>query len=415
MKKSKKMGLLFYIFISSLTFVNAEAIDCKDTSIRKVTRPYYSNKPSSPTFEYSYRWINIDRSKPVFIYIPGGPGQTSIRQVPGWLEKENTILTDPRGVGCNEQNPDSTPDEFYTSAEIANDIIGMIRQEKIENYVLYGTSFGTMVATMIASKVSHDSSIAKPKSILLEGIMGRASHGQEWEQNVSTQWLKLKKDLPDNIRSKIDADEWPVPVTPEDMGEGVSQWLTLGKGMLSSILTGLFNSTEKKQQEEIIKNFFHYNPQSLPPNFVKVHRNISCREFSNEQSAPDEPRLLVKGQLVPGKKTYCSGIAYSNPYDAGNWLVEAPIFYFVGENDPATPVWQAEYHFTKQTKTARFLTIIGEGAGHAPLSATLYFADGCGKKVLESVATADFETVNSALKTCKTPSKVVSTVKHAPH
>jgi pimeloyl-ACP methyl ester carboxylesterase len=374
---------------------------CATNEIVRLSLPVYPDKSKSPMFQYLYRRTMPSPGQPTVIFLPGGPGQTSITNGLDTLKKYNVIYTDPRGVGCNQNEFESWSDDFYDSRYLASDILSIIENEKLIDYVIYGQSYGTLLATIIASKIEQTHTIPRPQLLFLEGIMGRASQGDEWEIEYSKQWNNLKTRLPLDIQQKINADAWPIKLTPEGLGEGISGFLSLGKGMIDALLIGLFTTQNPTELEGIAKLFQH-KPSEIPPSFLKLHRNISCREFSNSQSRPNEPRQLLHGQLIAGKKTYCDGIAYSRQFDAGKWPTTVPLYYFVGENDPNTPVWQAEYHFNHQPLSPKNLIVVQDGAGHAPLTVNLSM-DGCGKKILDSVVLNKGDDFEDALQECKTP------------
>jgi len=58
------------------------------------------------------------------------------------------------------------------------------------------------------------------------------------------------------------------------------------------------------------------------------------------------------------------------PFDSSDFQVGAPVYYFTGEFDPATPEWQAQYHFERQHSGPRTLVAV-KNAGHFALSGSL--------------------------------------------
>ena len=66
----------------------------------------------------------------------------------------------------------------------------------------------------------------------------------------------------------------------------------------------------------------------------------------------------------------CSDIPFTNPFDIKDWPFHGTIYYFSGENDPATPPSMAQYHFDSQSFAKRFLVHVKEG-GHNPLKVNL--------------------------------------------
>src|SRR5262245_41883587 len=81
---------------------------CDTAAVQRISRPYWDG--STDTFEYAFEYHAASSPNlPTVVYIPGGPGQTSIGESEDWLSRlpagYGVVLTDPRGVGCNA-NPD---------------------------------------------------------------------------------------------------------------------------------------------------------------------------------------------------------------------------------------------------------------------------------------------------------------------
>ena len=116
----------------------------------------FPEQADSPTFGYSYKvFPGTDPNAATIVFLPGGPGGTSIsveRDEDHAPASYTLIATDPRGVGCNAApSSDYYPDEFYSSLHFADDVIAIIEREKLDNYLIYGVSYGTQLATMVAT------------------------------------------------------------------------------------------------------------------------------------------------------------------------------------------------------------------------------------------------------------------------
>ena len=85
-------------------------------------------------------------------------------------------------------------------------------------------------------------------------------------------------------------------------------------------------------------------------------------------------------QEVAGSE--CLGVTMDRPFDVRNYPTQTPTFYFSGDLDPATPPWQADYHYANNLYADRTLVRI-LGGGHGPL----YLNEGpaCSKAVFAAI------------------------------
>src|SRR3974377_1107642 len=114
--------------------------ECVIHEIHKITLPVYSDRPQSPHFQYSFQvQPGSDPSLPVIIYLPGGPGETSIGRSLSKIPKTFTVIhTDPRGAGCNTASEQEIPDNALTSEYLAADILGIVQELQLKEYLIFG-------------------------------------------------------------------------------------------------------------------------------------------------------------------------------------------------------------------------------------------------------------------------------------
>src|SRR5688572_3671556 len=78
---------------------------CASPEVQRIARPLDPRAPKAGSFEYAFRLIpGTDPDAPLVIFLPGGPGQTSIespRDAFAIPARYSLVYTDPRGVGCN--------------------------------------------------------------------------------------------------------------------------------------------------------------------------------------------------------------------------------------------------------------------------------------------------------------------------
>lgn len=121
--------------------------------------PKEHDNPSAGTFPYRYElsFVNKDPEATTAVYLPGGPGGGSIGETARFQENfptMNLVLIDPRGVGCNFQGPDGFKLRQLSTEEHARDVLDVIKQLKLKNFIIYGISYGTVVGTKVALPVS---------------------------------------------------------------------------------------------------------------------------------------------------------------------------------------------------------------------------------------------------------------------
>ena len=66
----------------------------------------------------------------------------------------------------------------------------------------------------------------------------------------------------------------------------------------------------------------------------------------------------------------CSSIKLSNPYDSAKFQISSPLFYFAGDQDIATPIEHAHYHFQHQESVSKTFIKVNN-AGHNALTINL--------------------------------------------
>lgn len=124
---------------------------------------------------------------------------------------------------------------------------------------------------------------------------------------------------------------------------------------------------------------------------------IACKEvFTDLRNTK-----LTNGRFfTPTGANYCADaeMSASRRYNVADWPVTAPIYYFEGSDDPATPADLALGHFTAQTSSSgrQFLKV--KSAGHNPFRISM---PDCYKNVFGAIAAqSDFA---AAVSGCKWP------------
>ncbi|OFZ46925.1 MAG: hypothetical protein A2381_03765 [Bdellovibrionales bacterium RIFOXYB1_FULL_37_110] len=323
---------------------------------------------SSQEFNYFYQKITKNESGPTFIIIPGGPGGTSISSYTpnpwfdlheiqfGLPQKSNIILTDPRGNGCNREN--NLNMKTYTTTNVANDILNIIKQEKLTDYILVGHSYGTMVATIL-DQLINKSLLSKPFALVLSGTLGiyfeQGNRFYGYEQSWNTFLHKLPKELQKILPPTLigDNENFPFPFGIQSdkwlsfLADGLQEGESYINGeVFSPLKDKLFKliSNDETQLEDL-KNEILLVP--IEKEMSDFFYEIYCNEIEEESED-----CLSHGYSV-----------FSRPFDSSNYQIKTKIIYFQGGLDPATPPDKAKYHFENQKSSEKILITLPVG-GH---------------------------------------------------
>lgn len=396
--------ILFFVSASASSREQVNLIsNCSSPAISKISVPIYPDRSASETFQYHYKYIPANhRNATTIIVLPGGPGATLLQHSPdepystmaiksGWF---NVIYTDPRGAGCNQYN---FPSDALKTSYLANDVVLLISKLQLKNYLIAGVSYGTVLATEAASLIEK-TNLAPPKAIILEGILGTG-----WPKSFANyigefdkEWKRVQSMLPVSAKQKLLENPLPFGLSAMAWGSylymGVISGDVPNKGHLLKLELQAF-ATGDSRALEYLRGKVSQHESVVAPWPQRLFQTVGCQELFKEWGYA----VLKDGQLqsVP-QPEICNGFDYE-PYDAKNFLIKAPIFYFQGPYDHAAPYESARYHFLHQTKSNRvFITVAG--AAHAPLTGSLRIL-GCTDVIWKTIDT-DPGHLSQALNSC---------------
>src|SRR5690349_7867087 len=198
-----------------------------------IERPMFPDSDGSGTFGYSFkRYAGTDPSAPTVIFLPGGPGGASIdtERPPLATPRYTLIMTDPRGVGCNAPpRPDYYPSQFYSSVNFADDVIALIEDQQLDNYIVYGISYGTLLGTILANRI-EERGLPRPRAVVLEGVLGEAFTPDTPADYLGFQerWRDVRDRLDPSIRQQLMADPLPGGLSAEQWGAAIAAALPRG-------------------------------------------------------------------------------------------------------------------------------------------------------------------------------------------
>ncbi len=242
------------------------------------------NTASAKSFSYHYKWLaSSKRNAPLVIYIPGGPGGTSIGTVdPRVATDYSLVLTDPRGSGCND-SPDLTKEDI-SSEVIADDLIQLIKHLRPTNYMVHGHSYGTVVATILSTKIAREN-LPQPQGIFLEGVFGRYWDQRKEELGLTESWKQILLQISPQLQNELaTSKENPYGLKSEQWLKGIYQFLYLGKAyFLNYSADDLLKYFSLKQQGQALpgdlqKLYGSINLGSLPSG-EKTWEAIACNEL----------------------------------------------------------------------------------------------------------------------------------------
>ncbi len=343
---------------------------CDDTEV--VTRPYFPEDSKSPTFQYRYKYIRREAATKTVVFLPGGPGDTSINLASNqyfldlfFPNDVNIVLTDPRGTGCNDVVPSPIPDGFFSTNHISSDVLSIVEQRRLGDYIIFGWSYGTMVATVVASQAEAIG--FAPYAVVLQSTIGK-HFGDEFDvySGFQREWDKVWSALSPPIKDLL--SEAPLP-----FGLSSAQWgaYIVGKTMFPSrrtlseelsVLEGGTQDQLDRLKTKVIE--WATSIMSSDPNYERIYKSIACDEIA---SSDNTDIALINGDLI-GHQTlgFCADRSMAHPFDSSSYQLSMPVFYLQGADDPATTVENAKYHFNNQTHGRNFLISVPL-IGHRPV------------------------------------------------
>ena len=354
--------------------------ECQDGKVRQLEMPI-NHSSSRETFTYKFYDQIINRHATTVIFIPGGPGTPSISDVEKKrkLLNDNFVLTDARGAGCN--NSPSLSAEDYSTEKIARDIVALLKHLKEEGsilegessqYILYGHSHGTTVATVVADLLKKEKFPA-PLALILESPVARAFSPSERIQKLEQTWNLRKAELQSLIQT---ANTNSFNYSAQEWGAVFMKFLYLGSNSQYSLRS--YSQSESEYLNSHTEDFQKYKSVmdvylDIPSDFQRLYPAIMCKEL--EDSFPDVQFQNGELTFTPRYQGLCRGEVRTvgETFDSRNYKVskKTDVYYFLGEHDPVIPA----SHVTELQKTqskARSQNIVTVSqAGHGPLSYAL--------------------------------------------
>ena len=394
-----KKFILFTTLILANQLYAVESYDCNFEGVNQTEIAIYPDQENSPTTKYRYQIVGkIDSEKPVVIYLPGGPGASSIDDFSNPIIRNASIrsglpgsvpwiMIDPRTVGCNRGDEKVYPDDSLTSAYLAHDVLNVIEELKLQKYILYGLSYGSQSATYVAG-LAATRGLPQPHAIFLAGVMGRGEPDGSFSipNQKIIEWELLKTQLSDKARAKL-SEEKPLGIEPARwdrlITKAVYEGYTLIDGKMRNYYLELLQTLDQDdpKAQDKLREALNPKPSNDPGTWDysrRLFREVDCHEYSPD----DGGTLFSKGNLYFNQNDNpCEDEDFDRMFDSAEFEIKSHIYYLSGTNDPAAPYIGARYHFENQHQSRRnFMSV--KGAGHVGIRQIL---PDCKDKLWEAI------------------------------
>lgn len=349
----------------------AASPQCRSSAARQLELPLFPGQANrEEKFTYTYALGGeAGTDQPWIVVLPGGPGQAAIPMPLPMPSGFPVLRIDPRGVGCNAEP--HLPTDALSSDLAAADVAAVIRREKLGSYILYGASYGTLLATLVAEKLEQDGG-PRPRAIVLEGVLGRAFGPDEYFRAPLERWKSVNAQLSPETREELSASTLPFDAPSTHWAAYIASLLYAGvpAGGVKDLAIEQLERLRNPRLRPFVAKQIEKNASAPDPDRLRVFREITCREIAPDMRDLQFDFELVGGEFIPRHTDFCKGIKPGPLFDSAKISLRTPIYYFSGLLDPATPPDQARYHFEHQASAERALITVPNG-GHLALSLNL--------------------------------------------
>jgi pimeloyl-ACP methyl ester carboxylesterase len=364
---------------------------CAAPEVRRINRPASSEDPTLGRFAYRFVYQPPGTpGAPVLVLLPGGPGDTSMQGPPAFIPPDwGYLLTDPRGTGCNTLK--DTPygpqaSGFFRTRELAADVVGALDTLSGQSYVLFGTSYGSVLGQTVAALLQERGTVVR--AVVLEGVFGRAFRPDEFVAAAYIDlWDRLTTLLPDDVRAELRAGPTPYGLDVPTWSRALMALLPDSPSATLQLLAALSpraTPDEAARAAALATIRRRGAERAIPPGRLEMRRRIVCREIADTSPGSGLDLVLMSGALVRNSSdegTMCGDLRPTTPFDSAALGYDAPVYFFIGEEDVAAPAWQGAYAFDEHL--GRATRVIVRGGAHRALTGDLAT---CAPALLASIA-----------------------------
>lgn len=366
--------------------------------------PVDYNNPDKGTIEI-YTWTNKPFNPNVksFIYLNGGPGgnshgnsnflKTPENIFPGLQSNHdnwNEIHFDQRGLGCSAPRTfkEYKNQELYSSINTALDMESIRKSYQIQEWTVFGISYGTVPATIYASKFPLSTT-----ALVVEGIISTTPELDDSDFNAdkSNQILAALNSAQKNNFRKLYKDKRYREILTNLMSVAIYMdgGYKIFKERLNELITpdgqihyNLLHAIESRLQEYQQAQFAPQAPGAVDSN---VYLMIFCKEMNSSSwrklTEFDEDSLKFYTRTIEdrrGNYSECTELGITKRkvknYVAADYPVTKHVTYFQGTHDGATPMVGAITHWMNVPKSTSQMLAKTRG-GHTPLTNGLQYVE----------------------------------------
>lgn len=189
-----------------------------------------------------------------------------------------------------------------------------------------------------------------PLAVVLEGTLGKAwNYGERWQKYQQRLNPVLKADanisalMQGNagIRGIKDGNLWLSYIFEAVREAPVNDF--------SAIMQGLSSGNLHWHTQHFLQSIQNASTQLTGTGQDLSFGNVvGCRELQDlrDMLGFRDNLLIVKD--APANDDPCANLPFNRKYNAANYQIASPIYYLQGREDPATPMFQMQYHFSSQ-------------------------------------------------------------------
>ena len=338
---------------------------------------------------------------PTLIVFAGGPGESVLDRRDDWIRRLDLpahfglILMDPRGVAGNslgsalqrlpEFQRETILRDNLKSKLLAEDLLHVLLNLRIERVIIYGVSYGTAPGLILAHQIealqaapNASTSPTRLTAIVLDSVLDRAEEGQQLGRRLAGSFnATLNRLTPiQRFRARIKLSE--LAKFYQSQGNGVSplnlllQGLTVRRSNDPSLI-GLLRLAQSIGGQELDR--LREYVESLAPlapsmDQITFFHHVYCNDLTLD-AAPGFPVVewdQVSHRLKPSGTRSCDQPTTDLKFQSRNFKVRAPIVYLTGGEDAATPRSYALSHAATQSSSVSLIEIFRATWGHAVLT-----------------------------------------------
>ena len=364
-------------------YVNSTEYNSKEFGVW-VEVPKNYQEPSEKIKIYAYTRKPFNPNLPSVIFIDGGPGQNTHHSEDIYESSFNQINFDQRGVGCSTAD---TWEEYiktdqYSSKNTVQDIEMIRKYFDIKSWAVYGVSYGTVPATMYASKYPTVS-----KALVLEGVLGSVDHlsrssflVEKWNLVLKQLTQKQLESFESIIFSK---DGKKMAILAEYLG--MSAYMDAGFIQLKEkifdklfpVAGGISDSFFEELNTRIKKFKKRYatpqQPGAVDDNILTTFYCKELNAFAKDKFEVNYYRGVGFVEEPTDKKTHwkedCHQLGLTEEkqelYNESQYKVRRPTYYLQGSHDAATVASGAMEHWRVVPQDRAYFLLAVKG-GHNP-------------------------------------------------